>query len=148
MKKLQGFTIIESVLSIAVVGAGLIGIAMAIGNISAANLAITRNIVALNIAQESMEKILARRDCNNAGCGYAATVDSIRRGSFNENPLRSNATFAVNASILEVNPDSDGNSNDDFLDSQPGSGYARITVHVANMGGANLISLKTLLVSY
>lgn len=148
MTKPRGFTLIEIVLTLAVVAAGFIGIIWAFGALSAQSLVIDQTTVAINLAHETMEKIMAQRDCNNAGCGYSATLTSINTSNtYDAASVPGFTAYAIDATALEVNPDSDGTS-DDFLDASPGSGYARVTVQVRWNSGTKSVSLATLITSY
>jgi prepilin-type N-terminal cleavage/methylation domain-containing protein len=148
MKSPRGFTLVETVLTLAIVAAGLIGLIYAFGNLSAQSIVIDQTIVATNLAHETRETIIAQRDCNEAGCGYSATLASINTtNTYDANPVPGFPGYAIDTSALEVDPDSDGGT-DDFLDAKPGSGYARVTTQVSWNGGANSINVETLITSY
>ena len=145
--KERGFTLIEGVLSIALIGIGLVGLLFAFQGSVHSSLLADQTIVAANIARETMEKIISQKDCNESGCGYAAALNSVNAQTYDENPVNGFTGFVLNTTSLEVNPDDD-NSSDDFLDSQSGSGYARITVQVTWNNGGNQYVLETLLANY
>lgn len=143
-----GFTIIETVLAISLVGAGLIGLLLAHQGASSSALLADQAIIASALARETMEKILAQRDCNETGCGYASTLTSINTSNaYDANPPTGFTGYAIDATALEVNPDND-NTTDDFLDAQSGSGYARITVQVSYSNGQKSLKLTTLITDY
>ncbi len=146
---MKAFTLLDAVLGLTLLSVGLIGVLyMFQGSLSSSVLSLQTSI-AVNLARETMEKIEAQRDCNLSGCGYSSTLASIAANSYNENPVSGFTGYQVTASALEVNPDSDGGT-DDFLDAQSGSGYARVTVSVnwTTAGVANSVSFVTLLASY
>ncbi len=146
---MKAFTLLDAVLGLALLSAGLIGVLYVFqGSVSSSVLS-DQTAVAVNLARETMEKIEAQRDCNLSGCGYSPTLASIAASAYNQNPVAGFAGYQIVASAYEVNPDSDGGS-DDFLDAQSGSGYARVTVSVnwTTAGVANSVSFVTLLASY
>ncbi|MDO8493731.1 MAG: type II secretion system protein [Deltaproteobacteria bacterium] len=143
----KGFTLIEGVLSIALIGIALVGILYAFQGSVRSSLLADQTVIAANVARDTMEEIIAQKDCNESGCGYAATLSSISAQSYDANPVSGFAGYVLDTTALEVNPDDD-NSADDFLDSQSGSGYARITVVVNWNNGGNSYVLETLLASY
>ncbi len=148
MKAIEGFTLIEAVLSIAVIGVGLVGMLYAFQGSVNSSLVADQTVIATNIARETMERIIAQRDCNESGCGYAATLTSINTSNtYDENPVSGFAGFVLDSTALEVNPDDDDNS-DDFLDASAGSGYARVTVQVSWNNGNRSIQLATLITDY
>ena len=145
---MKGFTIIESVLALGIIGAGLLGLIYSISQINNGALLADQTIVAVNIARETLEQIIAQRDCAAAGCGYASTITSINTNkTYNANPVSGFAPFVLSTTALEVDPDSDG-VVDDFLDAKSSSGYARVTATVSWNSGANSIKLETLITDY
>jgi len=147
MKALKGFTLIEGVLGIAIIGVGLAGLLMAFPTLIHSSLLLDQTAVATNIARETMETIMAQRDCDEPGCGYSATLTSIGNNTYDANPVTGFASYALDTTVLEVDPDNDDDV-DDFLDPLPGSGYARVTVLVSFNNGSNSISLATLISDY
>jgi Tfp pilus assembly protein PilV len=146
--KSHGFTLIETALSLAMIAAGLLGLVQAIGTLSPNFMLADKSIVASNIARETLEKIMAQRDCNLSGCGYRPTLTSINStGSYNANPVSGFPDYVLTTTALEVDPDSDG-SSDDFLDAMSYSNYARVTSTVSWNSGANFVKLYTLLANY
>jgi Tfp pilus assembly protein PilV len=134
----NGFTLIESVLAIGLIGAGLIGLISLFGNLLSPALSADQSVIASNLAKEKIEQIIADR----ASKGYPTTLttnysDGQLSGAYNE--------FSRNVTINEVDPDDD-NDSDDFLDPSPNSGYARITVVVA--WGKRSVKLETLITNY
>ena len=144
----RGFTLIESVLAIAVIGAGLVGVMYAFQGSVSSSLLADQSIIASNIAREALERIVAQRDNNADGnVGYTDTLAAIQGGTYTLNNAYGQAGFNLVSSAVEVNPN-DNNATDDFLDAQPGSGYARVTVTVSWNSAANSIKLETLLAKY
>lgn len=148
MRSLQAFSLFDALVGLALLAGGLMGLLYAFqGPVSSALLA-DQSIIATHLAEETLEKIIAQRDCNLSGCGYSNTLSSINTNqSYNQNPASGFPGYSITATAYEVNPDSDGGT-DDFLDAQTGSGYARVTVTVTWNNGANFISLPTLITSY
>jgi type II secretory pathway pseudopilin PulG len=146
--KIPGFTFLDAVLGLALLAAGLLGLIYVFqGSVSSSALA-GQTLVATNLARETLEKITAQRDCKLSGCGYAATLTSINTDlTYNQSPVSAFPIYTILTTALEVDPDSDGGT-DDFLDAQSGSGYARVTVTVSWNNNANSIQLVTLLGSY
>lgn len=143
-----GFSIIETVIAMSLIGAGLIGLFSAYQRMSLDYMVADQSLIALNLARETLEKIIAQRDCNNPGCGYQATLNAINTSNdFDENPVSGFSNFSINTTAIEVDPDQDPGV-DDFLDSQPGSGYARVNVQVSFNNGANRVRLYTLITDY
>ncbi len=139
LKNIFGVTLIEAVLTIAIFAAGLVGVMYIFFGSTTSSLLADQTIVASNLAREKMEQIIADR----ANKGYATTIatvysDGLLTGNYN--------IYTRNVTILEKNPDEDGGT-DDFLDNQPGSGYARVTVAVT-WGAANMVKEETLLANY
>ncbi len=143
LKKLRnkkGVTLIEAVFTVAIIGAGLLGVLYAYLGGARSSLLANQTVVAANLAQEKLEEIIADRSSQ----GYAATIltnysDGQLSGDF--------SAYTRNVTILEVDPDDD-DSSDDFLDPLPGSGYARITVVVSWSGGAEQVNMETLIAEY
>jgi hypothetical protein len=131
-----------------IIGAGFVAIITAFQGSSKNSLLTDQTLVASNLAAETMDKIFAQRDCNNAGCKYASTLASINTSNtYDYNPAIGFAGYVIDSTALEVNPDADAGT-DDFLDASAGSGYARVTVTVTWNNGANSISLVSLMANY
>lgn len=145
---MRGFSLIESTLSMLIIGAGFVAIVTSFQDSSQTSLLADQTIVASNLAAETMEKIFAQRDCNNAGCGYTSTLTSINTSNaYDYNPVTGFTGYVIDSTALEVNADADAGT-DDFLDASSGSGYARVTVQVSWNNGANSISLASLMANY
>lgn len=145
---IKGFTFLDAVLGLALLAAGLLGILYVFQGSATSSILADQTIVATNLARETLEKITAQRDCNLSGCGYTPTLISINTNQiYNQNPVAAFPIYSITTTALEVDPDSDGGT-DDFLDALPGSGYARVTVNVSWNSGVNTIQLVTLLGSY
>lgn len=147
MRKLRGFTLVEMVLSIGLLGVGLIGIFYFFANLLTSSMVTDQTIIAANLARETMETILARKDCDNSGCGYTTTLSTIQSGTYNASPVSGFSAYTITTTATEVDPDND-DSIDDFLDASPGSGYARVTVLVSWNAGQNTFTLVTLMANY
>jgi type II secretory pathway pseudopilin PulG len=138
--KSTGFTLIEAVLMIAIVGGGLIGVMYVMNGGIRSSLLADQTLIASNLAREKLEQIIADR----ANKGYATTIatnysDGALSGEYSE--------FTRTVTLTEVNPDDDS-ATDDFLNAQSGSGYARVTVTVSWLGGAQSVTLETILANY
>lgn len=143
-----GFSLIESVLSMLIIGAGFIVIVTSFQGSSQTSLLADQTVLAVNLAAETMEKIFAQRDCNQAGCGYASTLTAINTNhTYDDNPVSGFSDYVIDSTALEVNSDVDSGT-DDFLDAQVGSGYARVTVQVSWNNNAHSISLESLIANY
>ncbi|MES2503989.1 MAG: type II secretion system protein [Myxococcota bacterium] len=144
---MKGFSLVESVLAMVIIGAGFVGVVMAIPGMARTSLLADQSIVATNLAAEALEKVMARRDCNAAGCGYASTIAAIAANGYNANPVSGFTGYVLTVTVLEVNPDAD-TGTDDFLDANVGSGYARVTAQVNFNNNANTIKLATMITNY
>lgn len=145
---MRGFSLVESTLSMLIIGAGFVAIITAFQGSSTSSLLADQTVIATNLAAETMEKIFAQRDCNDAGCGYSSTLTSVNTSNtYDYNPVSGFTGYVVDSTALEVNADADGGT-DDFLDASSGSGYARVTVMVTWNNGANSISLVSLIANY
>ena len=139
----SGFTLIEAVLSIALLGVGLVGIIFAFQGAASSSLLADQTVVATNIARDTLERIVQQRNVS----GYAATRTSIDGGTYNANPVAGFTGYVLTTTESEVNPDDDS-ATDDFLNAQAASGYARVTTVVSWNSAANSIRLVTLIVNY
>lgn len=137
---IKGFTLIEAVLTIGIIGAGLIGVMYVMNGGARSSLLADQTLIASNLAREKLEQIIADR----ANKGYATAIvtnysDGALSGEYSE--------FTRTVTMMEVDPDDDNNV-DDFLDASSGSGYARVTVIVSWWGGAQSVKLETLIANY
>ncbi|MFH1874371.1 MAG: prepilin-type N-terminal cleavage/methylation domain-containing protein [Pseudomonadota bacterium] len=136
----KGVTLIEAVFTVAIIGAGLLGVLYAYLGGAKSSLLANQTVVAANLAKEKLEEIVADR----ASQGYAATILT----NYSDGQLAGDySAYTRNVTILEVNPDDD-NTTDDFLDPSPGSGYARLTVVVTWSGGTEQVKLESLIADY
>ena len=133
----KGLTIIEAMLTLLIIGGGLIGVMYAFVGGSVSSLIADQSIVASNLAKEKLEEIISDR-ANN---GYPTTITT----SYSDNPGGDFSIFTRTVTFLEVDPDDDGGT-DDFLDPQPGSGYARVTVVVS--WPSSSVKLESLIANY
>lgn len=141
---MKGFTLIECILAIAILGIGLVGVMYAFQGAANSSLIADQTVIATNIARDTLEQIIAKRDAD----GYSSTLTAINTSnSYDENPVSGFSNFVLNSTALEVDPDDD-DSTDDFLDASAGSGYARVTANVSWDGGNYSISLATLIADY
>lgn len=134
----RGITLIETILTIAIIGAGLLGVMYLFIGGTKSSLVADQTIIASNLAKEKLEQIISDR----ASKGYPVTIatnysDGVLSGDYNE--------FTRNVTMFEVDPDDD-NTVDDFLDPLPGSGYSRVTVNVT--WGGQAVKLETLIADY
>ncbi len=147
-RTIKGFSLLEAVLTMAVIGLGFVGVTRAVGAVSASSLVANQSIIATNIAAQTLEQIIAQRDCTAIGCGYAAMLISVNiTGSYNANPVPGFPGYAVSAAAQEVSGAKSG-GGDDFLVPQIGSGYARVTATVSWNGGASSLKLVTVISNY
>lgn len=136
----KGVTLIEAVLTIGIISAGLLGVLYVFSGSQTSSLIADQTVVAGNLAREKAEQIIADR-ANN---GYAVTIAT----NYSDGQLSGNySIYTRNVIITEVDPDVDG-GNDDFLDASAGSGYARVTVTVTWGGGANSVKEEALIANY
>ncbi|MBL4818280.1 MAG: type II secretion system protein [Deltaproteobacteria bacterium] len=140
---MRGFSLIESVLSMTIIAAGFIGIVTAFQGSAQSSLLADQTITATYLASGTLDRIFARRDTN----GYTTTVAYINAENYDQNPVSGFSNYVLTATALEVDPDADA-GNDDFLDSSPSSGYARVTVSISWDSGARSISLASLITDY
>lgn len=151
---------IEAVLSVTIIAAGLIGVLFAFQNSVYNSLLADQTITAINLGRETLERIGALRDCDNGGCGYDASLTAIVTSqTFDQNPVSGFSNFSVDASATVVDPNDDSVS-DDFLNADltgtsgvtneitGDSGYARIGVTVRWNNGSDFITLETLMTDY
>lgn len=144
MRRMRGFTLIEAVLSLTVITAGLIGVMYAFHGMGTSSLIADQTVIASNISRGALESVQASRDAN----GYFLALNAIQSGSFDLNPVPNNPSFALAVTAVEVDPDKDAGFTDDFLDPLLGSGYARVTSMVTWNNGANTLSLVTMIANY
>jgi Tfp pilus assembly protein PilV len=145
--KIRGFTLIEAILAVAFLAAGLAGLLVVFESAVASSLLADQTYVALNLAREAAETILAKRDCNLAGCGYASTLSAIQGGSYNQSPVSGFSIYNLTVTATEVDPGS-STSTTNFTTAQSGSGYASIKIVVSFNNGANSVQLTTLMANY
>lgn len=138
----KAFSLLDAIFGLAILSAGILGVMVIFQDSISSNALADQTITATHLGQETLERIRAQRDCNLAGCGYSNTLNSINTNVYNQN-----SAYTITASAYEVDPDSDGGT-DDFLDAQAGSGYARVTVTVSWNGGTKSLSLVTLISNY
>lgn len=137
MIRTRGFTLIEAVLSLAVISIGFLGVMYAFKGMGTSSVLADQTVIASNISRGALERVIAYRDAN----GYAAALVAISAGSFDQNPVTNYAAYSLDVTVLEVDPDEDVGATDDFLDFDAGSGFARVTSEVGWNGGLNTLSL-------
>ncbi len=141
-KKDYGFTLIEGVLAVLIIGVGLIGVLSIFGGATSRSLNADQVSVAQNLAEEKIETIIA----NKANANYTTVVNNINTGNYNDGPIFTIYTRTVTRSFINVPASPDGNSTDDFSSvSGSDTGYALVTVTVSFNNGNNSVMLKTLL---
>jgi len=143
MTSQKGFTLIEAVLSMALIGVGLIGMMYAFQGASQSSITADQTVVATYLAQETLERVLSQRDAD----GYNTTRTSIQNNNYNQSPVNGFPNYNITTTVLEVDPDDDDNV-DDFLDALPASGCARITTTITWNNGASSLQLATLITEY
>lgn len=140
----KGFTLIEAVLSIALIGIGIVGTLFLFQGAVRDSLIADQSVTAANIARETMDKIVSYRSAN----GYAAALTEIStNNTYDENPVTGFPGYVLDATALEVDQDDEDNT-DDFLDASPGSNFSRITIQVTWNNGNNDVTLSTLIADY
>lgn len=138
MTKMRGLTFIEVLLGTAIIGVGLIGILYIFGGSVRSSLIADQTVTASNLARQKLEQIIKDR----AVVGYAQTIAA----NYSDGRLSGDyQAYTRNVTITEVDPDADSGT-DDFLDPQPGSGFARVTVIVSF--GTESVKLETLIADY
>lgn len=143
-RRIRGFTLIEAVLAIAVVGMGLVGVIYAFHGMGTSSLLADQTVIASNIARGTLESIQADRDIN----GYFLALGEIQSGAHDMAPVPMYPAYSLTVTALEVDPDKDAGATDDFLDPMLGSGYARVTATVTWNNGNNALSLVTMIAHY
>lgn len=139
-----GFTLIEAVLSLAVVSVGFLGVIYAFQGVSRTSLLSDQTIIASNIARGTLEQIMQKRNSS----GYAAALTAINSSnSYDANPVVGYPGYVLDSTALEIDPDDDVGT-DDFLDVSPGSGYARVTAQIFWNNGSNQVRFVTLMANY
>lgn len=145
--KIRGFTLIEAVLSLSLLAVGLFGLLYSFqGAVSSSGIT-DQSYIATNLARETLETIIARRDCEQSGCGYASTLSAIQANSYNASPVTGFPGYNVTTTAVEVSPGTSSDSTN-FTVPTSGSGYARVTVTVSFNNGTNTVTLVTLMANY
>lgn len=145
--KVRGFTLVEAVLSIALLSVGLFGLLYSFhGSVSQAGIA-DQSYVAMNLARETLETIIARRDCNESGCGYSNTLTAIQSNNYNASSISGFSSYSLTATAVEVAPGTTSDASN-FTTTFSGSGYAKVTVTVTFNNGSNSVELVTLISDY
>jgi prepilin-type N-terminal cleavage/methylation domain-containing protein len=140
----KGFTLIEAAISIAIIGAGMVGMLYAYQGVVRNSLIADQSVIAANIAREALEKISMRKMYDEFG----PTLTAINTtGTYDENPVTGFAAYVLDCNAVQVNQDDDDNT-DDFLDALGGSWVARVTCTVTWNGGNNNFKLVTLITDY
>lgn len=126
---------IEAVLTLAIIGAGVLGVLYMFAGSSKSALYADQVVVASNLAREKMDQVISERITD----GYAATIAK----NFNDGPIF--GIYNRTVTFKEIDPDITGTS-DDFDTLSGGSGYARVTVTVT--WGARSVRLVSLIANY
>lgn len=128
----KGITLIESILAMAILAAGLIGVMVVFVGGTSSSLEANTTVVAANLAREKLEEIIADR----ATHGYATALSR----DYTDNPGGNYSNYTRTVTITEVD-------NADLTTSELGSGYARVVV-VVTWGGPSGVQLETLIADY
>ncbi|MBI2083293.1 MAG: prepilin-type N-terminal cleavage/methylation domain-containing protein [Deltaproteobacteria bacterium] len=134
MRRETGFTFIETVLAILIIGIGLFGIMNLFQGTVSTSVDTDRTLQATELARERIERILFDKKMN--GYDYVTTANYPMIESFSG----SFAPFSRTISIREV-------ESDNFNLDRNGSGYKRVAVTVSWEGG-RVVMLETLLTKW
>jgi len=145
--KMRGFTLIEAVLSLALLAFGLFGLLYVFENTTRTALLADQSYVAENLARQALETIIAKRDSTLSGGGYTNTLTAIQANSFNQSPVTGFTGYNLTVTATEVDAES-ASAPTNFTVALPGSGYARVTATVTFNGGSNTVQLVTLIANY
>lgn len=129
MRGRNGFTLIETILTLLIIGIGLFGIMALYNNLSYQLYSTDMKVVAAEIAQQKMEQLLAQKAMH----GYVSIVSQPA-----EAVVSGPTTFSRSTTVEYVNPTTMAVSAVD-------TGYKRITVTVTWSGsaGVTVVSLVT-----
>lgn len=145
--KTRGFTLIEAVLSLALLAFGLLGLLYIFENASVNTLIADQAYIAENLARQALETVIAQRDSTLSGGGYTTTLTSIQANGFNQTPVPGFTGYNLTVTGLEVDAQS-AMATSNFTVALPGSGYALVTATVTWNSGRNTIQLSTLISNY
>ena len=138
----KGFNLIEGVLSILIIGVGLIGVLYVFSGSTRSSLNADQVAVSQNLAEEKLETIIA----DKAHSGYGTIINNINSGIYNDGPIFNIYTRTATRTFINVPATPDGNSTDDFSSvSGSDTGYALVTVTVTFNNGNDSVVVKTLL---
>ncbi len=138
----KGFTLIEGVLSVLIIGVGLIGVLYVFSGSTKSSLQADQVAVAQNLAEEKLETIIA----DKANSNYTTVINNINSGSYNDGPIFSIYNRTATRSYINVPANPDANATDDFSSvSGSDTGYALVNVTVTFNNGNDSVVVKTLL---
>jgi len=127
----KGFTLIEVVLAIVIIGIALTGLLTLYQNVVNHGSQSEEYVTAAYLTSSKMEEIIADKDNQ----GYAFVIDS--NYSTSENLTAPFLGYTRTLNFVEVDPN-------DLTTPQADSGYKRIVVNVTSPGGA-VVTYETLL---
>lgn len=126
----RGFTLVEAILTVVIIGGGLVGVMVLYQNATRSSMQSDVAIEAMYLAREKMEQTVATKVLS----GYGAIT-----GSLTESVSVGGRTFTRIRSIAEV-------SGTDLMTSQSGSGYKSVEVTVRwGNAATEQVTLKTIL---
>ncbi|MBI1909354.1 MAG: prepilin-type N-terminal cleavage/methylation domain-containing protein [Deltaproteobacteria bacterium] len=124
--KSAGFTFIEAILVVVILGFGLVGLMTLYSNIFTTSVVTDQTLTATYLANEKLEELIAQRELN----GYA----SLATGTTTESPVASFPNFNRTTVVSFITPS--GNS---FIPSGVDVGYKQIAVTVTGFGQSRLV---------
>src|SRR3989338_1758963 len=106
--KNKGFTLIEGVLSILIIGVGLIGVLYVFSGSTKSSLQADQIAVAQNLAEEKLETIIA----DKANTNYTTVINNINSGAYNDGPIFNIYTRTTTRSFINVPANPDANTTE------------------------------------
>lgn len=143
MNKESGLTIIESLMTIALLGIAASGIVILFGGSAANALKADQTLVATNLAREVFEEIISDRATQGYATVLSNGISSYCNGSFGGNFSDYSCTGTFQEIAAPAAPD--GNNLDDFTTPLASSGFLRAVVSVSWNGGTDSIQMVTLI---
>lgn len=134
MKRENGFTFIETILAILIIGIGLFGIMNLFQGTVSTAVDTDRTLQATQLARERIERILFDKKMNGYNFVTTANYPTI------ENFTGAFAPFSRTISIQEVR-------SDNFNVTQPGTGYKKVSV-TTSWGTNSRVTLETLVTQW
>lgn len=134
MRREKGFTFIETILTILIIGIGLFGIMNLFQGTVSTSVDTDRTLQATQLARERIERVLFDKKMN--GYDYVTTANYPAIESFS-GPF---SPFSRTISIQEVR-------SDDFNQAQANTGYKKVSVTVS-WGQGRQVSLESLVTQW